>query len=184
MPNHEGPTEPGPPSDPSDPTQPIRPTQPGKEPIPERVRRPIVVPRPESTIAGLPRAFAVAAAIALVIALVAGFLIGRSVGGDGEPAGEAAARGGGRCGKALTLSQQLIELQKLAVTNRTQLAQAIALEDEGQVAELTSAFEELAPALQEAEAGVGAAIERCRNRRGKGEKGERGGAGKGGRGNA
>ncbi len=182
MPNHEGPTEPGPPSDPSGPTQPIRPTQAGKEPIPERVRHPIVVPRPESTIAGLPRAFAVAAVIALVVALVAGFLIGRSVGGDGEPAGEAAARRGGRCGKALTLSLQLIELQKVALANRTQLAQAIALEDEGQVAEVTSTFEELAPALQEAEAGLGAAIEKCRDRRDKAGKGERGGGG--GQGNA
>ena len=173
MPNHEGPTEGRPPEDPSAPTQPIRPTQAGSEPIPERVRQPIVVPRPVSTIAGLPRPFAVAAGVALVIALGGGFLIGRAVGGGGEPSEATAARGG-RCGRALALSLQLVELQKQAVTNRAQVAQAFALDDEGKVRELNTLYEALAPAIQESEAKLGTAVEKCHSRRGRG-KGDRGG---------
>lgn len=169
MADHEGR---GPP-DPSEPTQPIRPHQ-GREPIPERVRQPIVVPRPESTIAGLPRAFAAAAAVALVVALVAGFLIGRAVGGDGgtEAEGGGAARGGG-CRKALSLSLQVVELQRQALVNRTEAAQAVVLEDQGRVRELNSALEPLGAALQQAEGELGTAVEKCRSGRGGGGKRDR-----------
>lgn len=169
MADHEGRDPPGP----SDPTEPIRPHQ-GGDPIPERVRQPIVVPRPESTIAGLPRAFAVAAAVALVVALVAGFLIGRAVGGDDdtEAEGGGTARGGG-CRKALSLSLQVVELQQQALVNRTEAAQAVALEDQGRVRELNSALEPLGAALQQAEGELGTAVEKCRS--GRGGRGGRGG---------
>lgn len=172
MPNHEGPTQGGPPPDPSGVTQPIRPTQSGSEPIPERVRQPIVVPHQESTIAGLPRAFAVAGVVALVLALGAGFLIGRALGGDEAPA-ETAAAGRGGCGKALTLSLQMVELQKQALVNRTQAAQAAALGDEGQVRELNSGLDALAPTIQRTEAELAEAVEKCRSGRGGRGKGKR-----------
>jgi hypothetical protein len=183
MPDYEGPTPGGSAGDPSAPTQPIRPSQAGSEPIPERVRQPIVVPHHESTIGGLPRAFVVAGVVALALALGAGFLIGRSFGGDDEArtGGVEAGRGGG-CRKALSLSLQVVELQKQAITNRTQVAQAVALDDEGQIRELNSAFEALAPAIQEAETQLGAAVEKCQSGAGRGKGKRRGGqdGGKGG----
>ena len=178
MPNHEEPTQGAPTPDPSAPTQPIRPSQTGGEPIPERVRQPIVVPHHESTIAGLPRTFAVAGLVALVVALGAGFLVGRSVGGDEEASTAGAGRGGG-CRKALSLSLQVVELQKQVIANRTEIAQAVAIEDGGQVRELTSAFEALAPAIQEAETQLTAAAEKCGSGAGGGKGKRRGAKGKG-----
>jgi hypothetical protein len=113
--------------------------------------------------------------VALVVALGAGFLIGRAVGGDEEAPSEAAGAGrGGGCRKAVSLSLQVVELQKQAITNRTQVAQAVALDDEGQVRELNSAFEALAPAIQEAETQLGAAVEKCRSGAGSGKGKRRG----------
>ena len=175
MPNHEGPP-PGLPPDPSGPTQPIRPTQGGSEPIPERVRQPIVVPHQESTIAGLPRAFALAAVVALAVAVVVGFLLGRSFGGGDEEATDAAAsRGRGGCSKALTISLQVVELQQQALANRTQAAQAVVIGDEAQVRELNSVLETLGPAIQEAQAKLEGAVAKCRSGgegKGKGGKGK------------
>jgi len=121
----------------------------------------------------------VAGVVALVVALAAGFLIGRSVGGGEEAPTAGAVRGGG-CRKALSLSLQVVELQKQAIANRTQIAQAVALEDGGQVRELTSAFEALAPAIQEAETQLAAAAEKCGSRAGGGKGKRRGGKGRGG----
>lgn len=178
MPNHEGPPPGAMPPDPAGPTQPIRPSQGGSEPIPERVRQPIVVPRQETTIAGLPRAFAVAAIVALAVALVVGILIGRSLGGGDEAAEGAASGGRGGCGKALSLSLQVLELQEQALANRTQAAQAVAIGDEGQVQELNTVLESLGPAIQAAQAELGTAVEKCRS--GRGGRGK-GGQGKGGK---
>jgi hypothetical protein len=174
-----------PPPDPFGTTQPIRPPQ-TSEPIPERVRQPIVVPRQESTLAGLPRPLAVAAVVALAIALVAGFLLGRSFGGGDET--EGAAAGGRGCRKALTFSLELVELQRQALANRTEAAQAVVLGDEDQVRELGSALEALGPAIQEAEGRLAVESEKCltgTGGRGKGGKDRRGAnRGKGGPDNA
>jgi hypothetical protein len=168
MSDHERPGTP----DPSAPTQPIRPQQ-GSEPIPERVRQPIVVPRPESTIAGLPRPLVVAAAVALLVALGAGFLIGRAVGGADGPAEEGSAARGGACRKALSLSLQVVELQKQALANRTEAAQALVLEEEARVGQLNEALEPLAAALQQAEGQLVPAAERCRAAEGRAGRGDR-----------
>ena len=182
MPNDEPPPAPTP--GPTDPTQPIRPTQGGSEPIPERVRQPIVVPHQESTIAGLPRAFAVAGIVALVIALAVGFFIGRSVGGDDQGTAEGAESRGRGCGKALALSLQVLELQDQALEIRTQSVEAVAAGDEGRLLELNSTLETLAPAIQEARTQLDEAVEKCRNGRGgkrkdnrKGGNSEQGGGG-------
>ena len=146
----------------------------------------MIVPHQESTIAGLPRAFAVAGIVALVVALVVGFLLGRSLrGGDDETTDGAAARGRGGCGKALTLSLQVMELQEQALANRTQAAQAVAIGDEAQLTELNGALETLGPAIQDARAQLDEAVAKCRSGRGgKGRGGKGEGAGGDGKGNA
>ena len=174
MADDEGTTRGRPPPDPYAPTQPIRPPQ-TSEPIPERVRQPIVVPRQESTLAGLPRPLAVAAVLALAIALVVGFLLGRSFGGGDET--EGASAGGRGCRKALASSLELVELQKQALVNRTEAAQALVLGDDDQVRELATALETLTPAIQQAEGQLVAESEKClsgEGGRGKGGKGRRG----------
>jgi hypothetical protein len=149
------------PSVPGGPTQPIRPPDPGTAPIPDRVRQPIVVPQKESTIAGLPRALVIAVAVGLVLALLVGFLIGRAMGGDeATPAG--GERGGRRgCERALALAIQVVEIQRQALANRTQFAEALAVDDESQVQELNAALEPLSIALRDAEGQLGPAVERC-----------------------
>ena len=183
-----GPTEPPPPEGdrpfaPGRPTEPIRPQQGGTDPIPERVRQPIVVPHKVSTIAGLPRQLAIAAIVLLALAFVAGFFIGRALEGDeaSEATPEAVGRRGA-CGKALTLSLQLGELQQQALANRTQAAQALAVGDEAQVQELNAALEPLAPALQGAQTQLDAAVEKCRSGGGGGKGKGKGKGGNGGQG--
>jgi hypothetical protein len=80
----------------------------------------------------------------------------------------------------LSLSLQVVELQKQVIANRTEIAQAVAIEDGGQVRELTSAFEALAPAIQEAETRLTAAAEKCGSGAGGGKGKRRGAKGKGG----
>lgn len=180
------PTEPGRPTGPGLPTEPIRPSQIGTEPIPERVRQPIVVPHPVSTIAGLPRPLALAVLVALVAALGLGFFIGRATGG-GDEISPAAAKSGrrGDCGRALTLSLQVGELQKQALVNRTEATQALALGDEVKFQELGAGLEAISAAIQEAESQLASAVERCRSGGG-GKKGKGGAGGDkgGGKGNA
>ena len=169
-----------PPTEPLGPTEPIRPQQGGTEPIPERVRQPIVVPQKESTIAGLPRPLVIAAIIALAVAVLAGFLVGRSVGGD-EPA--AIPEQGGRraaCERALTLALQVSALQDQAIANRTQALEALVLGDEGLVQELGGGLAAITAAIDETRSELTPAVERCR--KGGGGRGKaRGGGGKGGR---
>lgn len=172
---------PDPPAGPGGPTEPIRPPDPGTAPIPERVRQPIVVPHKESTIAGLPRPLVVAAVVGLVLAVLVGFLIGRTVGGD-EATPVGAERGGRRgCERALALAIQVVEVQRQALANRTQFAEALAVDDESQVQELNAALEPLSIALRDAEGQLGPAVERCQaggSRAGGGDKGN--GSGNGG----
>lgn len=175
------PDEPNVPGTPQGPTQPIRPPDPGTAPIPERVRQPIIVPQRESTIGGLPRPFVIAGVVALVLVFVLGFFIGHAWDGDGET--QATATGGGRraaCQRALTISLQVSELQRQALANRTQAAQALAVGDEAQVQELNAALEPVATAIQEAEAQVAPAAERCKSGGGGGKGGgkEKGGGAK------
>jgi hypothetical protein len=176
------PDEPNVPSAPSGPTEPIRPPDPGTAPIPDRVRQPIVVPHKESTIAGLPRPFVIAAVVALVIVFVLGFFIGHAWDGDGQSPTSAA--GGSRraaCERAVALSLQVSELQRQALANRTETAQAVAIGDESKVQELNAGLEPLAAAIQDTEAQLAPAVERCQSGGG-GAKG--GGKGKGGGKNA
>jgi hypothetical protein len=184
-PEPPGPAEGERPFPPGKPTEPIRPQHGGTDPIPERVRQPIVVPHKVSTIAGLPRGLAIAAVLLLALAFVAGFFIGRALEGDEASEATPAAIGRrGACGKALTLSLQLGELQQQALANRTQAAQAIAVGDEAQVQELNAALEPLAPALQQTQTELDAAVDKCRSGgggKGKGKgKGGKGGQGQGG----
>jgi hypothetical protein len=174
------PDEPNVPSAPTGgPTEPIRPADPGTAPIPDRVRQPIVVPHKESMIGGLPRPFVIAAVVALAIVFVLGLFIGRASNGEGDA--QPAAEGGRRaaCERALALSLQVSDLQRQALANRTQAAQALAVGDEAQVQELNSALEPVAAAIQDSEAQLTPAVERCQTGGG-GAKG--GGKGKGGAG--
>jgi hypothetical protein len=175
------PTGPGRPAEPRQPTEPIRPPDPGTEPIPERVRRPIVVPHQETTIAGLPRPLVLVAVVVLAVALVAGFLIGRATGGDEETSATSGKPGRRAvCEAALTLSLQVAELQRQALVNRTEAAQALAVGDDGRVQELNSELETISSAITEAEARLTPAVERCRGGAGgKGKGGGKGGKGKG-----
>lgn len=179
------PTEPGRPTGPGLPTEPIRPSQTGTEPIPERVRQPIVVPHPVSTIAGLPRPLALAVLVALAVALGLGFFIGRATEG-GDEISPAAAKGGrrGACGRALTLSLQVGELQKQALVNRTEATEALALDDEVEFQELGAGLEAISAAIQEAETQLASAVERCGSGGGGKGKGDGGGNKGEGKGNA
>jgi len=169
-----------PPTEPHGSTEPIRPLQTGTEPIPERVRQPIVVPRNESTIAGLPRPLVIAAIGGLVLALLVGFLVGRSLGGDDEEAAAAATGRRAACERALTLSIQVSALQQQALENRTVALQALALEDVGQVEELNGGLAAISTAIEETRARLTPAVERCRSGGGGGGRGK--GKGKGGAG--
>ncbi len=175
------PSDPGrtsmPPTEPLGGTAPIRPLQGGTEPIPERIRQPIVVPHNESTIAGLPRPLVVAAVGGLMLALLAGFFIGRSVGGGDEPTAPAATGRRAVCERALTLSLQVSALQQQALENRTLALQAVALADESQVEDLTAGLAAISTAIEETQAQLTPAVERCRSGGGKGGKGRRGGQG-------
>jgi hypothetical protein len=171
-----GPPEGPAPAPPTGPTEPIRPRPPANEPIPERVRQPIVVPHQVSTLGGLPRPLAIGAVIVIGIVFLVGFLIGQAIGGDDdEPAAVAAAGRRGACTRALTLTLDVIQLQRQAIVNRTTATQAIALGDDGRVEELNLELAQLSPVIQEAESKVTAAVERCRG-------GAGGGGGKGNRG--
>jgi hypothetical protein len=168
-----------PPTQPLGPTSPIRPAQTGTEPIPDRVRQPIVVPHKESTIAGLPRALVIAGVVGLLLALLVGFFIGRSLGD--EEAAEAPQKAGRRatCERALTLALQVSALQDQAIANRTQALEALILGDEGQVQELTGGLTAITAATDETRAQLTPAVERCRSGGGGGGK-RRGGNDQGG----
>lgn len=169
-----------PPTEPHGSTMPIRPLQGGTEPIPERVRQPIVVPHTESTIAGLPRPLVIAVVGGLLLALLVGFFVGRSFGGDDEEAAPAATGRRAACERALTLSLQISALQQQAVENRTLALQALALEDAGQVEELNGGLAAISTAIEETRAQLTPAVERCRSGGGGGGKGKgKGGAGGG-----
>jgi hypothetical protein len=177
------PSDPGrtsmPPTEPIDPTAPIRPQQGGTEPIPERIRHPIVVPQKESTIAGLPRALVIAAIVGLALAVLAGFLIGRSVGGGETTAAPERAGRRAACERALTLSLQVSALQDQAIANRTQALQALVLGDEGQVQELADGLTAVTAAIEGTRSQLTPAVERCRSGgAGGGGKGKGGGDGK------
>ncbi len=175
------PTDPPPPREPLGPTAPIRPAQTGTEPIPERVRQPIVVPHRESTVAGLPRPLVIAALVGLVLALLVGFLVGRSLGGDETTAAPQKAGRRAACGRALTLALQVSALQEQAIANRTQALQALVLEDRGKVQELAGSLSAVTAAIDETRAKLTPAVERCRSGGGGGGGGKRrGGAGGGG----
>jgi hypothetical protein len=152
-----------PPTQPLGPTAPIRPPQTGTEPIPERVRQPIVVPRKETTVAGLPRALVIAGVVGLLLAMLVGFLIGRSLGGEESTA--APEKGGRRaaCERALTLALQVSALQDQAIANRTNALQALVLGDQGEVQELAGALTAITDAIDEAKAQLTPAAERCRS---------------------
>jgi uncharacterized membrane protein YgcG len=179
---------PSPPGDSPQPTQPlgstspIRPAQTGTEPIPDRVRQPIVVPHQESTIAGLPRALVVAGIVGLAAAVLVGFMIGRSLGG--EETAEAPQPGRrAACERALTLALQVSALQDQAIANRTEALQALVLEDEGTVRELAGGLSAITAATEETRAQLTPAAERCRSGGGGGGR-RRGGNGReGGGGN-
>ena len=156
-------------------TPPIRPPQTGTEPIPDRVRQPIVVPHKESTVAGLPRPLVVAALVALIAALLIGFLVGRSFGGGEESAVPQKAGRRAACERALTLSLQVSALQQQAIDNRSQALQALVLEDEGQVQELAGGLTAITAATDETRAQLTPAVERCRSGGGGGGGGKRGG---------
>jgi hypothetical protein len=161
---------------PGDPTQPIRPSQAGTEPIPERMRQPVVVPRSEPTIAGLPRGLVVAGAIFLGLALLGGFLIGRAAGGDEDPQGVAPAGRRAACARALELSLQVVQLQEAALTNRTEAIRALIEGDRTDIQRLSGQFDELSQGLTQAHTRLSEGIERCRKGRpGKSERRNRGG---------
>ncbi len=162
-----------PPTEPLHPTSPIRPQQGGTEPIPERIRQPIVVPQRESTIAGLPRALVIAASIGLALALLAGFLIGRSFGDEAASPPERTGRRAA-CARALTLALQVSALEEQAIANRTEALQALVLGDEGKVQELADGLPAISAAIEGAKAQLTPAVERCRGGRGggRGEGGE------------
>ena len=152
-----------PPTEPLGPTEPIRPHQGGTEPIPERIRQPIVVPQKEATVAGLPRALVIAAIVALALAVLAGFLIGRSVGGEDaavtpEKAGRRAA-----CERALTLALQVSALQDQAIANRSQALEALVAGDAGLVDELGGGLTAITAAIEETRSQLTPAVERCRS---------------------
>jgi uncharacterized membrane protein YgcG len=179
------------------PTEPIRPRPPETAPIPESARHPIVVPHQESTIGGLPRPLAIAAVVVVLLSLLIGFFVGRAT-SDGDDAALPAATGRrSACARALTLAQQVVELQRQALANRTEASQVIALGDEGRLQELNTELEALSAAIQEGESRVAEGAERCRGGGGggKGSEGkggggdggggqDQGGGGKGGGGNA
>ena len=167
-----------PPTQPPGPTSPIRPAQTGTEPIPERVRQPIVVPHKESTVAGLPRPLVLAAVVGLVLALLIGFLIGRSLGGEDTTAAPQKAGRRAACERALTLALQVSALQDQALVNRTQALQALVLEDHGKVQELAGGLEAITAATEETRAQLTPAVERCRSSGGGGKR--RGGNDQGG----
>ena len=167
-----------PPTEPLGRPDPIRPQQGGTEPIPERVRRPILVPQKEPTIAGLPRPLVVAAVLGLTVAVLVGFLIGRSIGGE-----ETAARALGRraaCERALTLALQVSALQEQAIANRSAALQALVLGDQGAVEELSGGLTAITAATDQARAELTPAVERCRSGGGGGKR--RGGDGRRGNG--
>ena len=152
-----------PPTEPLGPTEPIRPQQGGTEPIPERVRQPIVVPHKESTIAGLPRALVIAAIVALALAVLAGFLIGRSVGGKEAAVSPQKAGRRAACERALTLALQVSALQDQAIANRTQALEALVVGDEGLVQELGGGLTAITAAIEETRSDLTPAVERCRS---------------------
>ena len=158
------------------PTEPIRPRPPETAPIPERARHPIVVPHKESTIGGLPRPLAIAAVVVVLVSLLVGFFVGRATSGGDEAAVPAATGGRSACARALTLGQQLVELQRQALANRTEASQVLALGDEGRLQELNTELEALSVAIQEGESKFATGAERCRS----GGGGGKGGGGKDG----
>ena len=164
--------------DPDRPTEPTRPTQPippqasygGTSPLRGPVgprRRPPVVSW---------RLIAIGVAI-----LVAAFALGFFAGNAGDDAPETAAleeQAGGRCRRASTLATQVIDLQRQALANRTEFTQAALTGDEGEMATLNQELEPLSSQIQEAEAQMNEALEKCRRRGG--GKGKGGGQGDGG----
>ncbi|MGH2710714.1 MAG: hypothetical protein ACRDH9_05870 [Actinomycetota bacterium] len=158
-------------------TEPIRPRPPETAPIPESARHPIVVPLKESTIGGLPRPLVVAAMVVVLVSLFGGFLIGRATGDGDESAAPAVTGRRSACARALSLSQQVIELQRQALANRTEATRSIALGDESRLQELNTELQALSTAIQEGQAKVTAGTERCRSGGGggKGSGGKRGG---------
>jgi hypothetical protein len=114
---------------------------------------------------------------------VAAFALGYFAGNAGDDAPQTAtvedqAGGGGRCGRASTLAQDLIELQRQALANRTEFTRAALTGDEGQLVSLNEELEPLSAQMQETEAQMNEALEKCRRRgggKGKDGKGEGGG---------
>ena len=168
--------------DPERPTEPIRPAQsppqssyggstPLRGPVGPRRRPPVVSWR------------LIAIGVAI---LVAAFALGFFAGNAGDDAPQTAAQqdeggGGGRCWKASTLATQVIDLQRQALANRTEFTQAALTGDEEQMAALNQELEPLSAQVQEAEAQMNEALEKCRRRGGgKGKGGGEGGDGDGG----
>lgn len=122
-----------------------------------------MVPRKETTIAGLPRPLVIAGIVGLALALLVGFLIGRSLGG--EESAEAPQKAGRRaaCERALTLALQVSALQDQAIANRTEALQALVLEDQGKVQELAGGLTAITAATEETRAQLTPAVERCRS---------------------
>ncbi|MDQ4005736.1 MAG: hypothetical protein M3135_05475 [Actinomycetota bacterium] len=123
--------------------------------------------------------------IAIGIAiLVAAFALGYFAGDSGDEPQQTAAvedqSGGGRCRKASTLATEVIELQRQALTNRTEFTQAALTGDEQRMATLNQELEPLSAQIQEAQTQMNEALEKCRRRgggKGKGGKGEGDGGG-------
>jgi hypothetical protein len=165
--------------DPDRPTEPTRSTQPIPPQAPYGGTSPLrgpVGPRRRPPLVSW-RLIAIGIAI-----LVAAFALGFFAGNAGDAPQQAATSqdeaGGGRCRRASTLAAQVIELQRQALANRTEFTQAALTGDEEQMAALNQALEPLSAQVQQAEAQMNEALEKCRRRGG--GKGKGGGQGDGG----
>ena len=124
-----------------------------------------------------------------ILALAAAFGIGFFAGNAGDTGDEPVTAslqdrqgGGGVCRRASALATDLVELQRQGLANRTEFTQAALSGDEGRMVTLNQELQPLSAEIEEAQAQMDAALERCARRggKGKGDKGNEGGGGGGG----